>query len=107
MGWLSICAVAALAVINVRVATLEGNTVEGPLRAIGQTDMRLGGAEGGAAERVIALDQVLSIERLDRADTAAPTLRAGLAGGSRIALRSITTEGANAQLAVRNQSPLA
>ncbi len=107
MGWLSICAVAALAVINVRVATLEGNTVEGPLRAIGQTDVRLGGGDGSAAERVIALDQVLSIERLDRTDTAAPTMRAGLVGGSRIALRSITTEGANAQLAVRNQSSLA
>lgn len=106
MSWLTICALAALAAINVRVATLDGSTVQGPLRAIGQTDLRLGG-DGDAAERVIALEQVLSIERLDRADVAAPVMRAGLAGGSRVALQSVKTEGTNALLAVRGQAPLA
>jgi len=105
MGWLTFCAVAALAVINVRVATLDGSTAEGPLRAIGQTDVRLGG-EGGAAERVIALEQVLSIERLEPASVSPPAMRAGLAGGSRIALQSVTTAEADAQLTVRNQTPL-
>lgn len=105
MGWLSICAVAALAVINVRVATIDGGTVEGPLRTIGQTDLRLGG-EGDAAERVIALEQVLSIERLDRGEAAVPAMRAGLAGGSRVALQAVKTEGTTALLAVRGQEPL-
>ncbi len=105
MGWLTFCAVATFAVINVRVATLDGGTIEGPLQAIGQTDLRIGG-EAGAAEQVIALDQVLSIERLGASSSPPPTVRAGLAGGSRIALHTVTTEGTNALLAVRGQTPL-
>jgi hypothetical protein len=106
MGWLAICAVAALAVVDVRVATLDGNTVEGPLRSLGSADVQVGGDATGPAEHIIALDQVLSISRLEPTATTRPAARAGLAGGSRIAISQVSTEGAQAQLAVRNQASL-
>ncbi len=103
MGWLSLCAVAAFAVVNVRVATLDGNTVEGPLRELGAAGVRIGSED---AAQSIALDQVLSIQRLDRTAVTRPSSRVGLAGGSRVAIESVRAEGSTAELAVRNQSPL-
>jgi hypothetical protein len=106
MGWLSLCAALSLAAINVRIASLDGSTVEGQLRSLSSAGVTISGNQAGSAEQNIALDQVLSVQRTDSAAVTRPASRVGLAGGSRIAIRSITTEGSTAKLAVRNQSPL-
>lgn len=107
MGWLSFCAVALLAVINVRVTTVDGDTLSGPLRTLGAAGVQVGGDSGAAAEHTLPLDQVLSIERLERPTAAAAGPQAAIAGGSRVAIEGVTTEGTTAQLQVRNQPPLA
>lgn len=107
MGWLSFCAVALLAAVNVRVTTVEGDTINGPLRALGAAGVEVGGDPSAAAEHSFALDQVLSIERLERPAAAAAGPQVAIAGGSRLAIAAVTTEGTTAELQIRNQPPLA
>jgi hypothetical protein len=97
MGWLAIVAMALVAVIDVRVTTLDGKTVDGRLKRITPAAVEL----GGPGAESIPLERVLSVERAEPSSppVAGPTV--GLFGGSRLAIESIESSADKAELRLR------
>ncbi len=119
MGWSSICTgiVAILVVlanvgdsiaqdspIAVRIDTIDGLSKTGTLGGVSAEGINLLGDD--STPQVIALDQILSIQRTNNPPTTPPGSRIGLAGGSRLAIAGVKSEGTGATIKIRGGDEL-
>jgi hypothetical protein len=119
MGWSSISAgVLAILVIManvgdslaqdssiaVRIDTIDGISKTGTLGGVSGEGVNLLGDD--STPQTIALDQILSIQRTNNPPTTPPGSRIGLAGGSRLAIVGVKSEGTTATIKIRGGDEL-
>ncbi len=102
MGWLTMLAAAVLAVVNVRVTTLDGEIVTGQLSQLDDAGVNL----LGEAAIQIPLDRLLAIEQVEPVSVSGTHSTVGLRGGSRVAVDGLTSSESTIELAVRGGQAL-
>ena len=103
MGWISVLAILVAATVNVRVATLDGDSIIGDMVELGPDGVRFADDDGG---RLVPLAEILSIERVDAVASMPAAGRVELAGGSRLAFESITADDSSARLKLAGRMEL-
>jgi len=103
MGWLTLLTATMLAVIQVRVTTVDGDVVTGDLARLSASAVEW---SDQSAVPSIALDRVSLIERLDGPSPRPVIATVGLAGGSRIVIDGIEAAESTAELTLRGAGPL-
>jgi len=98
-----ICVLLLTAVLQVRITTIDGVSRDASLTAVTERGIEI--ESGGKVEK-LALDKLLSVERLDRPATTTPAMRVELFDGTRVAVTGITASEASATLSIRGQEPL-
>jgi len=91
------------AVLQVRVTTIDGASRDASLIAVTERGIQI---EARGESETLALEKVLSVERLERPASTSPAMRVELFGGTRVAVTGITASDANATLAIRGQAQL-
>lgn len=119
MGWSSIAAgflsvlvlvasfsesIAQEGTITVRIDTIDGLSKTGSLGGVSTDGVNLLGDD--STPQVIALQQILSVQRINPPPATPPGSRIGLAGGSRLAIDGVKAEGTAATLRIRGGEQL-
>lgn len=119
MGWSSIVAgflslyvllasfsesIAQERAIAVRIDTIDGLSKTGTLGGLSGDGVNLLGDD--STPQVISLAQILCVQRINPPPATPPGSRIGLAGGSRLAIDGVKTEGAAATLRIRGGEKL-
>lgn len=90
--------------IAVRIDTIDGLSKTGTLGGVSDEGINLLGDD--STPQMIALEQILSIQRTDNPPTTPPGSRIELAGGSRLAIASVKSAGTGATLNIRGGDEL-
>ena len=90
--------------IAVRIDTIDGLSKTGTLGGVSAGEVNLLGDD--STPQLIALDQILSIQRTNNPPTTPPGARIGLAGGSRLAMVGVKSEGTAATIKIRGGDEL-
>jgi hypothetical protein len=101
---------AAVQVAPVQIASVQARltTVDGVARQVSLKNMNETGLviESSGTAETIAWDNLLSVERTEAVSATPPVMRVELAGGSRVAVTEVTSEGNEATLVTRDQESL-
>lgn len=95
------------AAVTVRIDTIDGQSIVGRLRGLSDQGAVIVVDGDEASPRMLPLDQIMVAQRLNPPASTPTVSRVGLAGGSRVAIESITADGTTATLAVRGGKPMA
>ena len=89
--------------VQVRLTTVDGVAREVSLKSMNETGLVI---DSVGTSETIAWDNLLSAERTEASSSTPPVMRVELAGGSRVAVTQVTSEGNEATLVTREQEPL-